>query len=117
MFFGAWSQPALRLATVLGLWGALVIGGIYMTRVIRNTLHGPLPERWNAVPDAGLWRKLPYALLLACLLVFGFLPRLLTDKINPDAQKVADSLAISTPGQSVTPAVYHAAAQPAATSN
>ena len=117
VFFGAWSQPALRVVTVLALWGALVIGGIYMTRVIRNALHGPLPERWNNIPDAGLWRKLPYALLLACLLIFGFVPRLLTDKINPDAQKVADTLAISTPDQTVTPAVYHAAAQPAVSSN
>ena len=77
--------------TVLSLWGALVIGGIYMTRVIRNILHGPLPEKWNSISDASsTWRKLPYALLLASLLVFGFLPKLLTDKINPDAQKIVN---------------------------
>jgi hypothetical protein len=29
-----------------------------------------------------LWRKAPYALLLGCLLVFGCVPRLLTDKIQ-----------------------------------
>ena len=115
VFFGAWSQPALRLATVLALWGALVIGGIYMTRVIRNALHGPLPEKFNTIPDAGLWRKLPYALLLASLLVFGFMPRLLTDKINPDAQKVAD--AVAAPEKAVKAEVFQAAAQPAATPN
>jgi NADH-quinone oxidoreductase subunit M len=94
IFFGAWSHPAFRLITILSLWGALVIGGIYMTRAIRNVLHGPLPEKWNAVPDASsAWRRLPYALLLASLLVFGFVPRLLTDKINPDAQKIVDMAA------------------------
>ncbi len=31
---------------------------------------------------------MPYALLLVSLLVFGFVPKLLTEKINPDAQKI-----------------------------
>ena len=87
VFFGAWKM--FPTVTVIALWGALVIGGIYMTRAIRNILHGPLPEKWNSLSDASnVWRKLPYALLLASLLVFGFLPKLLTEKINPDAQKI-----------------------------
>ena len=62
---------------------------IYMSRAVRNILHGPLPEKWNSIPDASnVWRKLPYALLLASLFVFGIWPRLLTEKINPDAQKI-----------------------------
>src|ERR1017187_7301960 len=87
VFFGAWKT--FPTVTVIALWGALVIGGIYMTRAIRNILHGPLPEKWNSLSDASnAWRKLPYALLLLSLLVFGFLPKLLTEKINPDAQKI-----------------------------
>lgn len=87
IFFGAWT--VFPTVTVIALWGALVIGGVYMTRAIRTVLHGPLPEKWNTVPDAGhIWRKLPYALLLVCLLVFGFWPSLLTEKINPDAEKI-----------------------------
>jgi len=86
VFFGAWQ--AFPTITVLALWGALVIGGVYMTRAIRNVLHGPLPEKWNSLTDAYIWRKLPYALLLASLFVFGIWPRLLTDKITPDAAKV-----------------------------
>jgi len=46
----------------------------------------------------------PYALLLACLFVFGVWPRLLTDKINPDAGKIVAgyqlSMASSPSGQS-----------------
>jgi len=89
VFFGAWSQPTLHLVVVLAVWGALIIGAVYMTRAIRNILHGPLPEKFSNLPDAtNLWRQLPYALLLVSLLIFGFVPKLLTDKINPDAQKI-----------------------------
>jgi NADH-quinone oxidoreductase subunit M len=86
VFFGAWAS--FKTITVIALWGALVIGGVYMTRAIRNVLHGPLPEKWNTLTDASLWRKVPYALLLASLLIFGIWPRLLTDCIQPDAQKI-----------------------------
>lgn len=87
VFFGAWT--VFPLVTVFALWGALVIGGVYMTRAIRTVLHGPLNEKWNSLTDAGhVWRKLPYAVLLACLFVFGVWPRLLTEKINPDVEKI-----------------------------
>lgn len=102
VFFGAWHEPALRVVTVLAVWGALVIGAVYMTRAMRNVMHGPLPEKWAGLADAtGPWRKLPYALLLASLFVFGFFPRLLTEKITPDAQKIVamarnETVAVST---------------------
>ena len=87
VFFGAWK--VFPLVTGLALWGALLIGALYMLRAVRNILHGPLPEKWNSIPDASnVWRKLPYALLLASLFVFGIWPRLLTEKITPDAQKI-----------------------------
>jgi NADH-quinone oxidoreductase subunit M len=91
VFFGSWTVfPAV---TFIALWGALVIGGVYMTRAIRNVLHGPLPEKWNSLADAAhLWRKLPYALLLASLFVFGVWPKLLTDKVNPDAQRIVTQI-------------------------
>ncbi len=97
VFFGAWSQPALHLVVVFAVWGALVIGGVYMTRAIRNVLHGPLPEKFAALQDANTWRKIPYALLLASLLVFGIWPRLLTEKINPDAGKIVAQLELAKP--------------------
>ena len=116
VFFGAWKMfPAI---TVIALWGALVIGGIYMTRAIRNILHGPLPEKWNSLTDASnAWRKLPYALLLASLLVFGFVPKLLTEKINPDAQKIValatGSTAVSAVVVGVAPTTLSSGATPA----
>jgi NADH-quinone oxidoreductase subunit M len=96
VFFGAWK--AFPLVTGLALWGALMIGALYMLRAMRNVLHGPLPEKWSGIPDASsVWRKLPYALLLASLLVFGCFPRLLTEKIMPDAGKIV-SMAARKPG-------------------
>jgi len=87
VFFGAWT--VFPLVTALALWGALIIGAVYMTRAVRNVLHGPLPEKWANLADAtSLWRKLPYAILLASLLVFGFFPRLLTEQITPDVEKI-----------------------------
>jgi NADH-quinone oxidoreductase subunit M len=84
VFFAAWVKyPAVA---VLAIWGALVIGGIYALRAVRAVLHGPFYWGRTEIQDAqGLWRKLPYALLLGALLVFGIMPRLLTDKIEPSA--------------------------------
>lgn len=81
VFFGAWG--VFPLVTVLAAWGALIIGAIYMLRAVRNILHAELPERLSGVADAPhIWRKLPFAALLAALLVFGCFPRLLTEKIR-----------------------------------
>ena len=87
VFFGAWK--VFPVVTGLAIWGALMIGALYMLRAMRNVLHGPLPEKWSGISDASnVWRKLPYALLLASLLVFGCFPRLLTERITPDVEKI-----------------------------
>jgi NADH-quinone oxidoreductase subunit M len=82
VFFGAWT--VYPWTTALAVWAALVIGGVYMIRAIRQLLHGPLPERWIGLVDAAnAWRKLPYALLLGCLFFFGGFPSTLTRRIEP----------------------------------
>ncbi|MBO12747.1 MAG: proton-translocating NADH-quinone oxidoreductase subunit M [Planctomycetaceae bacterium] len=88
VFFGAW-QAGHHTAVVITVWSALVIGAVYMLRAVRNVLHGPECELESTPKDAsGFCAKLPYALLLAALLLFGFWPRLLTDKISASAQKI-----------------------------
>jgi NADH-quinone oxidoreductase subunit M len=102
VLFGAWSVPALRLVTVLACWGALIIGAIYMLRAVRNILHAELSPRWANVVDAPhIWRKLPFAVLLASLIVFGCFPKLLTQKISPSAQQIVD-MANSISGSTTT---------------
>ncbi|HUR46072.1 MAG TPA: NADH-quinone oxidoreductase subunit M [Candidatus Saccharimonadales bacterium] len=91
VLFGAWTGAYSRHAqwfVTAAAWGALVIGGIYMLRAIRTILHGPVLEKWSEVRDATHWRKLPFALLLVSLLIFGFFPRLLTDKIKLSAEPI-----------------------------
>lgn len=91
VFFGAWK--AFPQVTILACWGALIIGAIYLLRAVRNILHGPVNEKWSNFADAtNPWRKAPFVILIACLLIFGCFPRLLTDKIQPRAQEIVDAL-------------------------
>ena len=97
VLFGSWngafhsSGGAINWFVVGAVWGALVIGALYMLRAVRRILHGPVSSEFENVKDAGgqsirgfgWWPKLPYALLVVALLVFGFAPRLLVDKIEP----------------------------------
>lgn len=95
VFFGAW--PVYRGVTVLACWGALIIGALYMLRAVRNMLHGELPAKWVEVQDASnVWRKLPFALLLTALIVFGCFPRLLTDHIRESAGAIPGLVAGNT---------------------
>jgi len=84
--FGAWKT--LSPFVVVAAWGALVVGAIYMLRAVRNILHGPVADNLPVVSDASLWRKVPFALLLGALLVFGIAPRLLTSKIEPAVKEI-----------------------------
>ncbi|MDQ6630192.1 MAG: NADH-quinone oxidoreductase subunit M [Verrucomicrobiota bacterium] len=86
VLFGAWKS--FPLITGLAIWGALVIGAVYMLRAVRNILHGPLSPEWSSMADANWWRKVPYLLLLTALIIFGFFPRLLTEKITPSANRI-----------------------------
>jgi NADH-quinone oxidoreductase subunit M len=84
--FGAWKT--LSPFVVVAAWGALVVGAIYMLRAVRNILHGPVAEGLPAVQDANLWRKVPFALLMASLILFGVAPGLLTKKIEPAVREI-----------------------------
>ena len=87
VFFGAWK--AYPVATAFACWGGLVIGAVYMLRAIRNILHGELVADFKNITDAATpWRKLPFVVLIATLLWFGFVPGSLTEKIKPDAEKI-----------------------------
>jgi len=117
VLFGAWkgSFGHAQWFVVAAAWGGLVIGAIYMLRAVRTVLHGELADKWNAVEDAALWRKTPFVLLLASLIVFGFWPRLLTDKIKPSADaivKMAAGKSATTPAKKVAAAASPAAVRP-----
>jgi NADH-quinone oxidoreductase subunit M len=110
VLFGAWKGAFgnAQWFVVAAAWGGLIIGAIYMLRAVRSILHGELSERFAAVGDANLWRKVPFALLLAGLIAFGIWPRLLTDKIKPSAETV---VRLATVGQEKAPLAKNSLAQ------
>ena len=87
IFFAAWSA-GFQTITVIAAWSALVIGGLYMLRAIRNILHGSQGEDWDNASDAKPVVATAFGLLLAMLLVFGFAPNLLTKRINSEVEKI-----------------------------
>ena len=87
IFFAAWSA-GFQTITVIAAWSALVIGGLYMLRAIRNILHGSQGEDWDNASDAKPLVATAFGLLLAMLLVFGFAPNLLTKRINSEVEKI-----------------------------
>ena len=81
VLFGAWDS--LSGVVVGTAWGALVIGALYALRAVRRLLHGPIGAQSEAMSDLPhYWAKLPYVLLVGCLLIFGIFPGLLTEKIR-----------------------------------
>lgn len=85
VFLGAWQQgtPLFRIATICAVWG-IVVTATYLLWAVRSSFFGPLDERWKQLQDAtSPWRRLPYVMLVAVLLVVGFWPRTLTDIIQP----------------------------------
>ncbi len=71
-----------QIATVLALWG-VVISAVYMLRAYRNVFMGQPNEHQNAIVDLRTSLRLPVAMLVATLLVFGFFPQYLVDVVAP----------------------------------
>lgn len=89
VLFGAWKSAFAPVwIAVAAAWGGLLIGGVYMLRAIRAVLHGPAPESVTTFTDLGSAQRLPYALLIGALLVFGVAPSLLIQQIRPAAEKL-----------------------------
>ena len=71
--------------------------------------HGVPNSRFETIQDASNpATRLPFLLLLASLLIFGFFPKLLTDKIRPTAQAIVtlaadkvESSAVSSASQGI----------------
>ena len=87
IFFATWSA-GFKLITVIAAWSALVIGGLYMLRAIRNILHGQQASLWERATDTSPLTSSALGLLLALLLIFGFAPSLLTKGIEIEVKKI-----------------------------
>lgn len=81
IFFGSFQVRTWQ--TILAIFG-MVITATYMLRLIRQVFFGELNPKWRSLEDPGtILGKLPFVLLLAALLAFGFWPAPLLDIIRP----------------------------------
>jgi NADH-quinone oxidoreductase subunit M len=88
---GAW-QAGLVLPAILATWG-IVVTGVYLLRAVKDAFLGEMPRRWETLSDARTpFQKMPYALLIAVLLLFGFWPQPLLSVIEQGATPIAKAL-------------------------
>ena len=86
VLFGSWKS--LPWIVVAASWSGLILGAVYMLRALRSILYGEERKELTAVIDLGWWRRLPFALLIAALLLFGLAPSLLSRRIEPVAKEI-----------------------------
>lgn len=84
-----WGELLVFLATfktapikaVLAL-AALVVGALFMLRVVQKVFYGPAQKRFADLPDMSLGLGLPRMMLAATILLFGLWPSLMLDMID-----------------------------------
>jgi NADH-quinone oxidoreductase subunit M len=89
IFRGAW--PAFPLFTLLATVG-LVVTALALLQMYGRMFHGPLNERWKAVPDMRITSRefLAVAPLLLGLLALGIYPAPLMDISNRAATALVE---------------------------
>ena len=65
--------------------GALVVGALFMLRVVQKTCYGPKNERFAHLPDVSLGLGVPRIILAAVIVIVGLFPGLLFDMITSAA--------------------------------
>ncbi|MDB6132101.1 MAG: proton-translocating NADH-quinone oxidoreductase, chain [Verrucomicrobiales bacterium] len=85
---------AVQIATILALWG-VVISAVYMLRAFRRIFKGEPSEATLGATDLAFRGRLPVLLLLAALLVTGFVPNLLMQAVAPFAEALAKAIVIA----------------------
>jgi len=74
--------PYLMIVVILAIWG-IVISAIYSLRSISKVFFGELPERFAEVRDLETFQeRAPYILLMAVLLLLGFVPSIITSNAH-----------------------------------
>jgi len=78
LFGGLFSFQFLAILAISGI----VITATYVLRVVMKTFFGPRKAEWDHLKDAHGIEMVPIVVLVATLLLFGFLPSLQVDIIN-----------------------------------
>jgi len=99
VLFGSWKP--LPLVVIAAAWSGLILGAVYMLRALRAVLYGEERPELAKVEDAGWWRRLPFAILVAALLLFGVAPVLLSSRIEPVAREIVKAASHTTAAPAV----------------
>jgi NADH-quinone oxidoreductase subunit M len=91
VIIGAWHQ-GMYVPAILAAWG-IVITGVYLLRTIKDAFLGEMPPRWEGLKDAATpFERMPFVLLAAVLLVFGFWPKPLLGWIEQGVNPIVSGL-------------------------
>jgi NADH-quinone oxidoreductase subunit M len=87
-FVGAVKVPGLFIPSVLCLTG-VVLGAVYVLRMIANVLFGPRKEEWDHVKDISGSYLIPVVVLIVFIVGFGIFPSILMDMVDSGLQPIA----------------------------
>lgn len=90
-FVGAFKNPALQLPALGALTG-IVLGAVYVLRMVANVLFGPRKEEYNDVKDMKGSYMIPLIVLIGFTVVFGLFPSLLINVVNSGVEPIAAKL-------------------------
>jgi NADH-quinone oxidoreductase subunit M len=89
VLLGSWNP--YRIISILAVFG-LVLTAIYMLKAIRLGFQGPLKLQWAQLTDAKTpLAKLPFALLMAVLIIVGCWPSLILQHIDSSTKPIVES--------------------------
>lgn len=77
-------MAAFRVYPVLAVFAisALIIGAIFILRVIEKTFFGPALQKYQHLPDVSFVLGIPRMILVMVILVFGLMPFLMIETIQ-----------------------------------
>jgi len=94
-FVGAFKEPSLQIPAVIALTG-VVLGAVYVLRMVANVLFGPRKEEWDHVEDIKGSYMIPVVVLIVFIVGFGVFPSLLMDMVNSGIQPIAAKMVQAT---------------------
>lgn len=75
------------LAAIIGTTG-IVLAALYVLLAVQRSLHGPTTPGNESLSDLNLREKIAIAPVVVILVLFGFMPKPITDVINPASGQV-----------------------------
>ncbi|MBU7005440.1 complex I subunit 4 family protein [Phosphitispora fastidiosa] len=94
-FVGAFKEPSLQIPAIIALTG-VVLGAVYVLRMVANVLFGPRKEEWDHVEDIKGSYWIPVVVLIVFIVAFGVFPSLLMDMVDSGVQPIAAKLVQAT---------------------